>query len=122
MGSTKTGKSRVVPINPQVMEMLKQHRLRMQELEMNTKSGLVFITPRTHQHLYDSGLEQVWKRSLRRLGLPIRRLYSQRHTFLSHALALGNSPADLAEVAGHRTEQLLNTYAKPTGRVLLPSW
>lgn len=121
-GSTKTGKSRVVPINPQVVEMLKQHRLRMQELGMNTKSGLVFITPRTHQHLYDSGLEQVWKRSLRRLGLPVRRLYSQRHTFLSHALALGNSPADLAEVAGHRTEQLLNTYAKPTGRVLLPSW
>ena len=102
--------------------MLKQHRLRMQELEMNTKSGLVFITLRTHQHLYDSGLERVWKRSLRRLGLPVRRLYSQCHTFLSHALALGNSPADLAEVAGHRTEQLLNTYAKPTGRVLLPSW
>jgi integrase len=121
-GSTKTGKSRAVPINPQVVKMLKQHRLRMQELEMNTKSGLVFITPRTHQHLYDSGLEHVWKRSLRRLGLPVRRLYSQRHTFLSHALALGNSPADLAEVAGHRTEQLLNTYAKPTGRVLLPSW
>ena len=39
-----------------------------------------------------------------------------------HALALGNSPADLAQVAGHRTEQLLNTYAKPTGKVLLPSW
>ena len=37
-GSTKTGKSRVVPINPQVVEMLKQHRLKMQELEVNTKS------------------------------------------------------------------------------------
>jgi len=41
---------------------------------------------------------------------------------LSHALALGNSPADLAAVAGHRTEQLLNTYAKPTGRVVMPNW
>ncbi len=121
-GPTKTGKSRVVPINPQVVEMLRQHRSTMKALGLNIKSGLVFVTPRTHQHLYDSGLEHVWKRSLRRLGLPVRRLYSQRHTFLSHALALGNSPADLAEVAGHRTEQLLNTYAKPTGRVLLPSW
>jgi len=25
-------------------------------------------------------------------------------------------------VAGHRTEQLLNTYAKPTGRVVIPQW
>jgi len=82
-GCTKTGKSRVVPITPQVVEMLRQHRLRMQELAMNTKNGLVFITPRTHQHLYDSGLEYAWKRSLRRLGLPVRRLYSQRHTFVS---------------------------------------
>ena len=94
----------------------------MKALGLDTKSGLVFVTPRTYGHLYDSGLEHVWKRSLSRLGLPVRRLYSQRHTFLSHALALGNSPADLAQVAGHRTEQLLNTYAKPTGKVLLPSW
>jgi len=121
-GPTKTGKSRVVPINPQVIEMLKQHRSTMKALGLDTKSGLVFVTPRTYGHLYDSGLEHVWKRSLKRLGLPVRRLYSQRHTFLSHALALGNSPADLAQVAGHRTEQLLNTYAKPTGKVLLPSW
>ena len=121
-GPTKTGKSRVVPINPQVVEMLKQHRSTMKALGLDTKSGLVFVTPRTNGHLYDSGLEHVWKRSLRRLGLPLRRLYSQRHSFLSHALALGNSPADLAQVAGHRTEQLLNTYAKPTGKVLLPRW
>ena len=119
-GPTKTGKSRVVPITPQVVQMLRQHRSTMKALGLDTKSGLVFVTPRTYGHLYDSGLEHVWKRSLRRLGLPVRRLYSQRHTFLSHALALGNSPADLAAVAGHRTEQLLNTYAKPTGRVILP--
>jgi len=92
-GSTKTGKSRVVPINPQVVEMLKQHRSTMRALGLDIKSGLVFITPRTHRHLYDSGLEKVWKRSLRRLGLPIRRLYSQRHTFLSHDY-LDSNPLD----------------------------
>ena len=121
-GPTKTGKSRVVPINPQVVEMLREHRSTMEALDLDTKSGLVFVTPRTYGHLYDSGLEQVWKRSQRRLGMPVRRLYAQRHSFLSHALALGNSPADLAAVAGHRTEQLLNTYAKPTGRLVMPSW
>ena len=119
---TKTGKARVVPLSQQVVEVLSQHRETMKCLGLNTKDGLVFVTPRTHRHLYDAGLEKVWKRSQRRVGLAPRRLYAQRHSFLSHALAMGNSPADLAAVAGHRTEELLRTYAKPTGRMQMPSW
>ena len=121
-GSTKTGKSRVVPINRELVLLLRAHQQRMRKLGLNTKTDLVFLTPRTHQHLYDSGLERVWKRSQRRVGLIPKRLYAQRHSFLSHALAMGNSPADLAAVAGHRTEELLRTYAKPTGRIKLPCW
>ena len=112
----------MVPLSQQLVEVLKQHRKTMQCLGLNTKDGLVFVTPRTHRHLYDSGLEKVWKRSQRRVGQAPRRLYAQRHSFLSHALAMGNSPADLAAVAGHRTEELLRTYAKPTGRVKVPTW
>ena len=121
-GGTKTGKSRVVPLRTDLVELLQQHKQRMAALGLDTRTGLVFVTPKTYGHLYDSGLERVWKRSQRRVGIQPRRLYAQRHSFLSHALALGNSPADLAAVAGHRTEELLKTYAKPTGRVLLPSW
>ena len=62
--------------------------------------------------MYDAGLEKVWKRSQRRVGLAPRRLYAQRHSFLSHALAMGNSPADLAAVAGHRTEELLRKNSR----------
>ena len=121
-GSTKTGKSRVVPINQELVLLLRAHQQRMRELGLDIRTGLVFLTPRIHQHLYDSGLERVWKRSQKRVGFLPKRLYAQRHSFLSHALALGNSPADLAAVAGHRTEELLKTYAKPTGRLLLPCW
>ena len=121
-GTTKTGRSRVVPLREDLVALLQEHKQQMGALGLDTKTGLVFVTPMTHKHLYDSGLERVWKRSQRRVGIQPRRLYSQRHSFLSHALAMGNSPADLAAVAGHRTEQLLNTYAKPTGKVLLPSW
>ena len=52
---TKTGKARVVPLSKQVVEVLRQHRKTMQCLGLNTKEGLVFVTPRTHGHLYDSG-------------------------------------------------------------------
>jgi len=121
-GTTKTGKSRVVPLRDDLVVLLQEHKKQMGALGLDTRTGLVFVTPKTHRHLYDSGLERVWKRSQRRVGIEPRRLYAQRHSFLSHALAMGNSPADLAAVAGHRTEELLKTYAKPTGRLLLPTW
>ncbi len=119
---TKTGKSRVVPLRDDLVVLLQEHQQQMDSLGLDTKTGLVFVTPKTYGHLYDSGLEIVWKRSQRRVGIQPRRLYAQRHSLLSHALAIGNSPADLAAMAGHRTEQLLNTYAKPTGRVVMPQW
>ena len=121
-GTTKTGRSRVVPLSIEMVELLKEHQWRMGALGLDTQKGLVFVTPRSHGHLYDSGLEKVWKRAQQRVGLEPTRLYAQRHSFLSHALAMGNSPADLAAVAGHRTEQLLKTYAKPTGRLTMPCW
>ena len=120
--TTKTGRSRVVPLREDLVLLLLEHRERMAALGLDVQRGLVFVTSRSHGHLYDSGLEKVWKRSQQRVGLSPRRLYAQRHSFLSHALAMGNSPADLAAVAGHRTEELLKTYAKPTGKVVMPSW
>jgi integrase len=119
---TKTGKERVVPLSPQTLEILSNHREEIDALGLYKPTGLVFLTPISHQNVYDSLLGKVWKRSLKRCGLRARRLYAQRHTFISHALAMGNSPADLAQVAGHSTQMLLKTYAKPTGRILLPSW
>jgi len=64
----------------------------------------------------------VWKRVQQKVGLVPRRLYAQRHSFLSHALAAGTSPAALAAVAGHWTKELLKTYAKPMGRLHLSVW
>ena len=119
---TKTGRERIVPMSPEVMETLRRHRESMEQQGLYDTQGLVFVTPRTHRPIYDDLIGRRWKQSLERCGVKHRRLYSQRHSFLSHALAMGNSPADLAAVAGHSTEMLLKTYAKPTGKVLLPSW
>ena len=112
-GTTKTGRSRVVPLNPEILDLLQQHRQRMGELGLDTHKALVFVTQHGH-------VGAGWKPPSS--VLEPRRLYAQRHSFLSHALAMGNSPADLAAVAGHRTEQLLKTYAKPTGRIQMPCW
>ena len=119
---TKTGKERVVPLTSVVLDVLRQHQEQMQQLEIYDAHGLVFVTPTSFGNVYDHLVDRVWKRSLQRCGLQPRRLYAQRHSFLSHALAMGNSPADLAAAAGHSTKMLLDTYAKPTGRLKMPSW
>jgi integrase len=119
---TKNGKQRIVPMSAEVMDILKNHKAMMEKLKIFKPQGLVFVTPRNHRSIYDDLIGKHWKKCLWRCGIKHRRLYSQRHSFLSHALAMGNSPADLAQVAGHSTEMLLRTYAKPTGRVVMPSW
>ncbi len=119
---TKTSKERVVPLTNEVLETLGQHKQQMKRLEIYDPYGLVFVTPTSHSNVYDHLLGRVWQRSLERCGLKPRRLYAQRHSFLSHALAMGNSPADLAAAAGHSTKMLLDTYAKPTGRLKMPTW
>jgi integrase len=119
---TKTGKERVVPLTPMVLDVLRDHQREMRRLEIYDAYGLVFLTPTSHANVYDHLLGRVWHRSLLRCGLKPKRLYAQRHSFLSHALAMGNSPADLAAAAGHSTKMLLDTYAKPTGRLKMPSW
>jgi len=118
---TKTGKERVVPLTPEVLETLQQHKAEMEQLEIYDAYGLVFLTPTSHNNIYDHLVGGVWHRSLERCGLKPRRLYAQRHSFLSHALAMGNSPADLAAAAGHSSKMLLDTYAKPTCRLKMPT-
>jgi integrase len=119
---TKTGKERVVPLTPLVLDVLREQQQTMEQLGIYDPYGLVFVAPTSYSNVYDHLLGRVWHRSLQRCGLKPRRLYAQRHSFLSHALAMGNSPADLAAAAGHSTKMLLDTYAKPTGRLKMPAW
>jgi len=120
--TTKTGRERIVPMAAVVKETLLLRKEAMTRAGIFQPQGLVFVTPRTHRAIYDEVVGKPWKQSLQRCGIKHRRLYAQRHTFLSHALAMGNSPADLAAAAGHSTKLLMDTYAKPTGRLRMPSW
>jgi integrase len=112
----------VVAQTPHVLDVLREHQQGMKLREIYDPYGLVFVTPTSHANIYVHLVGRVWHRSLQRCGLKPRRLYAQRHSFLSHALAMGNSPADLAAAAGHSTKMLLDTYAKPTGRLKMPTW
>ena len=121
-GDTKNKRHRIIPLTGETINMLRVHQEDMEFAGLHQPDGLIFVTKRTNSNLYDALLERVWKRTLRVCGIKHRRLYAQRHTFLSHMLATGNSPADVAFIAGHRLEILLSTYAKPTGNLKLVNW
>ena len=120
--STKNGKHRFIPMSKMLMQVLTSHQCKMIEEDLFHPQGLVFLTRRTKSNLYDLLLERVWKRTLEAVNIRYRKLYSQRHTFLSHTLAEGNSPADVAQIAGHRVQELLQTYSHPTGKIKMVEW
>ena len=61
---TKTGKERVVPLTPLVLETLKKHQQAMEQLGIYDAYGLVFVTPTSHSNIYDHLVGRVWHRSL----------------------------------------------------------
>jgi len=56
-GGTKTGKSRVVPLREDLVVLIQEHKAQMAGLGLDTRMWLVFVTPKTYGHLYDSGLD-----------------------------------------------------------------
>ncbi|MBW4552955.1 MAG: site-specific integrase [Aphanocapsa sp. GSE-SYN-MK-11-07L] len=104
---TKTGKSRTIIFNPSIQAMLKTRYLQQQP----QPDRLVFASP-TGKPIDDKRFNQrAWKTVLERLGIDYRRPNTMRHSAISHALANGVNPIDLAEQTGHDKRVLLSTYA-----------
>lgn len=57
----------------------------------------------------------VWKPTQAASGLGIRP-HECRHSYVTHLRAAGVNDADLAEIAGHRVETMLTSYAHAVGR------
>jgi hypothetical protein len=58
------------------------------------------LTEKTHRPIYDEVVGKRWKQSLQRCGIKHRRLYSQRHSFLSHALVSRVNQVDVWRQSG----------------------
>ena len=77
-------------MSPLVKEVLQQRKAAMERLGIYQPQGLGSVTPRNHRSIYDELIGRRRKESLQRCEIKHRRLYAQRHSFLSHALAMGN--------------------------------
>jgi integrase len=105
--STKTGKARTVTLSPTVAKMLGDRHTSIKP----KPDDLVFPSPKglpINDHRFRA---RAWKAILEQCHIEYRKPYAVRHSAISHALANGANPMDLAEQTGHDKRVLLSTYA-----------
>ena len=74
-------------------------------------SEYVFANPqRPETHLGD--VRRAWSKALKAAGLEYFWLYDLRHTFASRLTQAGVSPLFVAQIMGHSSPSILQTYAK----------
>jgi integrase len=116
LGPTKTGRSRVIPLSPRVVQALQKHRIR--QVERRLKLGDIYqdrdlIFPNELGGFADDHniVARHFKPLLDRLNLPSIRLYDLRHSHATLLLAADEHPKVVQERLGHSTITLtLDTY------------
>lgn len=105
-GATKMHKARTIYPSEKIQKLLLKIRP-----EQYDESTLVFPAPKTGNYINDNNLsKRIWTRTLQQAGIPHRKFYNTRSTFISHALASGASPAKVAEIVGDRVETIYRHY------------
>lgn len=70
---------------------------------------LLFTTPTGRMWRERNFYRDIWKPAQQASGLDIRP-HECRHSYVTHLRAAGINDADLAEIAGHRVETMLDHY------------
>lgn len=113
--STKTNKARFIPVSDELKELLRSIKPK------NAKpDDLVFLTRQGNPIDEHNFSQRAWRTILKRLGIPYRRPYTSRSSFVSHCLEEGNSPSSVASVTGHDIRVLYENYAGVVTHISLP--
>lgn len=79
--------------------------------EPKKRKMYVFANPQCLQtHLKD--VRRAWPKALKAAGIEFFWLYDLRHTFASRLTEAGVSPIFVAQIMGHASPNILQTYAK----------
>jgi integrase len=99
---TKNGERRVVPLVGLALEMLKEHA-KVRRID----NSLLFVG--RNDKPVDIG--RAWDTALEKAGIENFRFHDLRHTAASYLAMNGASVAEIAEVLGHKTLQMVKRYA-----------
>ena len=100
---TKNRERRVVPLTGHALETIKVHS-RVRRID----SDLLFPGLNPHKPM---DLREPWLQALRKAGINDFRFHDLRHSAASYLAMNGASLADIAEVLGHKTLQMVKRYS-----------
>ena len=99
---TKNGEIRVVPLVGKALELLKEHPKR---LDTN------FLFPSKTNPSKPHDLRNPWEKAVKAANITDFRFHDLRHSAASYLAMNGASLAEIAEVLGHKTLQMVKRYA-----------
>jgi len=108
---TKNGERRVVPLTGKALELLKEHsKLRSLQTSLlfpgkpiRGENGKVTYKP--------ADLRAPWVVAMKKAGIEDFRFHDLRHSAASYLAMNGASMAEIAEVLGHKTLQMVKRYS-----------
>lgn len=103
---TKNGERRVVPIVGKALEVFKEH-----ESKKRSDTSLAFPTQKGQNPQKPALLRNAWEKVVKEAGLNDFRFHDLRHSCASYLAMNKASLAEIAEVLGHKTLQMVKRYA-----------
>lgn len=112
---TKTGVAREFFLSERLRNLL----FRRRQAECNPED-LVFATVTGKPINSREFARHHWKPALKQLGIPYRKPYATRATFVSHALYQGLSPGEIEGLTGHDQITMLKHYSGAIRKSRMP--
>jgi integrase len=119
--STKTNRDRYIPINDRLRSLLDGQQFRLSITADSMPDRLVFPSPTGLPIDEHNFANRAWRNVLAKLGIPYRRPYLTRSTFISHALESGMSPISIAALTGHAVRVLYESYVGTVTQPQIPN-
>ncbi len=107
---TKNGERRVLPLTGHALDLIKEHKRKRDEKKIRPIGiDLVFPAPKDSTKAYD--IRTAWDAAMKAAKIEDFRFHDLRHSAASYLAMNGASLAEIAEVLGHKTLQMVKRYA-----------